>query len=159
MQTPSDPAPAQSRPIAEPDEAAARIVRGVRRTLAAFDLVSLTEVSLKTGRRADVMAIDAKGGVTIVEVKSGVPDFRADQKWPDYLAFCDRFYFAVDEAFPTELIPENCGLMIADAYEAAVVREPAERPLDPARRRAVLLRFARTAAQRLHRVDDPGLPL
>ena len=159
MQTPMDPAPAESPLAVEPDEAAARIVRGVRRSLAALGLASLTEVSLKTGRRADVMAIDAKGVVTIVEVKSGVPDFRADRKWPDYLPFCDRFYFAVDDAFPVELVPEDCGLMIADAYDAAVVREPVDRRLDPARRRAVLLRFALTAAQRLHRVEDPGLPL
>ena len=135
------------------------VTRGTRRFLALSGHATVTELSLKGGRRADIMAIDAKGGVTIVEVKSGVPDFRADQKWPDYLAFCDRFYFAVDEAFPAELIPADCGLMIADAYDAAVVREPADRPLDPARRRSVLLRFARTAAQRLHRVEDPGLPL
>ena len=118
---------------------------------------SLTEFTLKGGRRADVMALDGKGRFVIVEVKSSVADFRADGKWPDYRAFCDRFYFAVDAEFPVELIPEDCGLMVADAYEASILRDAPELPLSGSRRRSVLLRFASAAAGRLHRQEDPGL--
>ena len=133
------------------------IKRGVRRTLAAHGLASLTEFTLSGGRRADVAAVDGKGRLTIVEVKSSVADFRADAKWPEYRDYCDLFYFAVGIGFPVALIPEDCGLMVADAYEASVLRDPPDHPLNAARRRAVLLRFAAAAAGRLHRIEDPGL--
>lgn len=138
-------------------DTASEIKRGVRRTLAAHGLVSLTEFTLKGGRRADVVAVDAKGRFTIVEVKSSVADFRADGKWPEYRAYCDLFYFAVGPGFPLDLIPEDCGLMVADAYEALIQRDAPEHPLSGARRRSVLLRFANAAAGRLHRHEDPGL--
>lgn len=151
-----DPARGASPSVDFADRGAAqRIVRGVRRALAQHGLCSLREVTLAIGRRADVMAIDGKGRVTIVEVKSGPPDFRADRKWPDYELYCDYFYFAVDGTFPTELLPADRGLLIADAYDAAVHRVAPESPLAPARRRAVLLRFAQVAAQRLHGFEDP----
>jgi hypothetical protein len=134
------------------------ITRGVRRALAALGQASLTEVILKTGRRADVMAVDGQGGITIVEVKSSIADFRADRKWPDYTAFCDRFYFAVPEGFPLSLIPPPWGLIVADAYDAAMLREPPEHRLAAARRKALHLRFALAAAGRLHRLEDPVLP-
>ncbi len=102
-----------------------------------------------------MLACDGDGRFVIVEVKSGVSDFRADRKWPEYRAWCDLFYFAVDESFPTDLIPQDCGLMVADAYGAAVLRDPAATPLAPARRRSLLLRFALAAAERLHRTEDP----
>ena len=137
---------------------AAAITRGVRRALAALGQASLTEFILKTGRRADIMAVDAQGGITIVEVKSSVADFRADHKWPDYTAFCDRYYFAVPEGFPLALIPPPWGLIVADAYDAAVLREPPEHRLAAARRKALHLRFALLAAGRLHRLEDPALP-
>lgn len=140
-----------------PCDAAAEIKRGVRRTLSDHGLASLTEFTLRGGRRADIMAVDAKGRVTIVEVKSSIADFRADGKWPEYVAFCDLFYFAVGADFPQELIPESCGLMVADAYEASILRAAPEQPLNAARRRSVLLRFATAAAGRLHRLEDPGL--
>ncbi len=139
-----------------PSDTALRLCRGVRRALAARGQISVAEVPLASGRRADILAVDAGGLVTIVEIKSSVTDFRTDHKWPDYVPFCDRFYFAVDERFPLALVPETCGLMVADAYDAAFLREPAEHRLNPARRRSVLLRFARTAALRLHRLEDPG---
>lgn len=125
--------------------------------LAAHGLASLTEFTLKGGRRADIVAMDGKGRFTIVEVKSSVADFRADGKWPEYREFCDLFYFAVAAGFPLELIPEDCGLMVADAYEASILREAPEEALNAARRRAVMLRFAAAAAGRLHRHEDPGL--
>lgn len=137
-------------------DAAAAITRGVRRALAAHGMASLTEFTLRGGRRADIVAVDGKGKLTIVEVKSSIADFRADRKWSDYEAFCDLFYFAVAADFPRSLIPDTCGLLVADAYEASIVRPATERPLNAARRRSVLLRFATAAADRLHRVEDPG---
>lgn len=138
-------------------DAAAEIKRGVRRTLAAHGMASLTEFTLRGGRRADIIAVDGKGKFTIVEVKSSVADFRADGKWPEYRAYCDLFYFAVRADFPQELIPQDCGLLVADSYEASIVRAASEQPLNAARRRAVLLRFAVATAGRLHRLEDPGL--
>ena len=126
--------------------------------LAALGQASLTEVGLKSGRRADIMAVDTQGSITIVEVKSSVADFRADQKWADYAAFCDLYYFAVPEGFPLALIPPTVGLIVADGYEAAVLREPPEHRLAAARRKSLHLRFALLAAGRLHRIEDPALP-
>lgn len=135
---------------------AAAITRGVRRALAQRGFASVTEFRLNGGRRADVLAVDADGAVVIVEVKSSVADFRSDRKWPDYRPWCDRFFFAVDEAFPADLIPADCGLMVADAFGAAVVRDAPEERLSSARRKALVLRVALTAAARLHRAEDPG---
>lgn len=135
---------------------AAAITRGVRRALAQRGFASVTEFRLNGGRRADVLAVDADGAVVIVEVKSSVADFRSDRKWPEYRPWCDRFFFAVDEAFPADLIPAGCGLMVADAFGAAVVRDAPEERLSPARRKALVLRVALTAAARLHRAEDPG---
>src|SRR4051812_49841300 len=96
---------------------AAAICRGVCRTLAEAGYATLTEVTLATGRRVDVMAIDRRGEILVVEIKSSVADFRADRKWQDYLEFCDRFAFAVAPDFPQALLPAEVGLMVADAYE------------------------------------------
>ena len=92
----------------------------------------------------------------IVEIKSSVADFRADHKWRDYAAHCDRLYFAVDADMPLEIMPEEAGLIVADSYGGEILREPAPRAIPPAARRAVLLRFALAAADRLHRLADPG---
>ena len=134
------------------------VTRGVRRMLAALGQASLTEVGLRNGRRADIMAIDPQGGITIVEVKSSSADFRSDHKWPDYTDFCDRYYFAVPEHFPLEMVVPPSGLIVADAYEATIVREPPAQHLVAARRKALHLRFALLAAARLHRIEDPALP-
>ena len=136
---------------------AADIASGVLRQFHLMDVPGLTEVTLANHRRADVMGLTPKGEVLIVEIKSSVADFRSDQKWPEYEPFCDRFYFAVSSAFPDELIPESCGLIIADAYGAAIVREAPQVPLAAARRKALTLRFARLAAQRT--LMQPGAPL
>lgn len=138
---------------------AAAITRGVRRALALRGYASLTEVPLANGRRADVMGLGGDGEILIVEVKSGVADFRADRKWPEYQPYCDGFWFAVAPAFPVGLIPDGCGLLIADAYGAEALREPPAGRLAPARRRSLLASVARLAAQRLHRLEDPGLAL
>jgi hypothetical protein len=131
------------------------LARGVCRALAELGLATLTEFTLRTGRRVDVIGFDPGGVVTIVEVKSSLEDFRSDGKWPGYLDYCDHFYFAVPDGFPLEVLPEDCGLLAADAYSAVILRQAPKRPLNGARRRALLLRFAAAAAQRLHRLTDP----
>jgi hypothetical protein len=131
------------------------LARGVARALAERGFATLTEFALANGRRADVMALGRDGELVIVEIKSSIADFRADLKWPDYHEFCDRLFFAVPEGFPVELIPDECGLMKADAFGAAVLREAPTAPLAAARRKAVTLRFAQNAARRLRRHLDP----
>ena len=128
---------------------AQQIARGVLRLLTDHGYAGVTEMTLANGRRADVAAIGPGGEITIVEIKSCVADFRSDQKWPEYRPFCDRFYFAVDHDFPQDLIPDETGLIVADAFGGAVLREPECEKLVAARRKAVTLRFARLAAARL----------
>ncbi|UYW29086.1 MmcB family DNA repair protein [Methylorubrum extorquens] len=135
---------------------ALNIQRGVRRLLAEMGCVSLPEFSLANGRRADVIALCGAGRLTIIEIKSSVADFRADRKWPDYRDYCDRFFFAIPETVPESLIPEECGLIVADSFGAAILREPPDHPLSPARRKSVTLRFAHAAAGLLHALADPG---
>ncbi len=133
------------------------LARGVIRALAQWGFSALAEVPLADGRRADIMALGRDGTLAIVEIKSSVADFRADRKWPEYRQWCDRLYFAVAEGFPLELIPADCGLMQADGFGAAILRETGDQKLSAARRRAVHLRFARLAAARLQRTLDPGI--
>jgi hypothetical protein len=132
------------------------IFRGTSRALAQLGYVSLAEVPLANGRRADLVALSPDGSLLIVEVKSSVADFRADRKWPEYREYCDRLSFAVAADFPQHLIPEDCGLIVADPFGAAILREGAEIRLVPARRRALTLRLARLASARLTRLLDPG---
>ena len=103
---------------------AAEIARGVLRLMSDYGFAGVTEMTLANGRRADIAAIGPGGEITIIEIKSSVADFRSDQKWPEYRPFCDRFYFAVAEDFPQDLIPDEAGLIIADAYGGAVLRDP-----------------------------------
>jgi hypothetical protein len=144
--------------VIEPS-AAAQLSRGVCRAIEQLGYTSLIEFPLANGRRADVLALGRTGEFVIVEIKSSVADFRADRKWAAYRDFCDRLYFAVANDFPRALIPEECGLMVADAFGAAVLRDGNATPLNPARRRALTLRFARIAAARLRRQLDPGAGL
>jgi hypothetical protein len=132
------------------------MARGVCRALGQMGYASLVEFSLANGRRADVMALSRGGELAIVEIKSSIADFRADRKWPEYWEFCDRLYFAVGASFPHALIPVECGLVVADPFGAAILRDPPPRLLNAARRRAVTLRFALAGAQRLYRLIDPG---
>lgn len=139
--------------------AALHIARGVGRLLASLGHASLSELPLPNGRRADIVALSAKGEFWIVEIKSSVEDFRADQKWPEYWEFCDQLYFAVAPAFPLELLPNETGLIIADRYGGEIVRPVPEVRLPAHRRRAMALRFGRAAAARLQSIADPGLAL
>jgi hypothetical protein len=137
-------------------ETALMIARGVRRLLRGRGFSSLTELSLADGRRADIAAVNRDGEVLIVEIKSCAADFRADRKWRSYAACCDRFYFAISERTPADLMPLEAGLIVADPYGAEIVREADFERMAPASRRALLLRFAQTPADRLHRLADPG---
>lgn len=138
---------------------AATIVRGVLRLFRSLDCAALPEIALGNGRRADIVAVDRRGQLTIVEVKSSPEDYRADHKWPEYLAFCDYFAFAVGTDFPLHMLPAEPGVIIADRHGAAIVRAaPPRTGLPTARRRALTLTFARTAASRLAVIVDPWTP-
>ena len=140
-----------------PGLAEQRLARGVCRALRSFDFVAVEELMPTPGLRVDVMALGPKGEVWVVECKSGRADFRTDQKWQFYLEWCDRFFWAVDADFPTELLPEGSGLILADAYDAEILRMGPETPLAPARRKVLVTKFARHAASRLQALRDPAL--
>ncbi|HKN29936.1 MAG TPA: MmcB family DNA repair protein [Roseiarcus sp.] len=146
-------------PDGRQSETASMIARGVRRLLRARGFSSVTELALVDGRRADIVGVNSDGEVLIVEIKSSPADLRADRKWRDYAACCDRLYFAISEATPAELAPLEAGLIVADSFGAEILREADLRRMAAASRRALLLRFAQAAADRLHRLADPaGLP-
>lgn len=134
---------------------AALLARGVCRALDQLGYASLTEFPLANGQRADILALGKNGDPVIVEIKSSVDDFRTHRNWAGYRDFADRLYFAVPSDFSALLIPEECGLIVADPFGAALLRHGAAIPLAGARRRALTLRFARTAASRLRRQLDP----
>ena len=136
-------------------ETALKIARGTMRLLRALGHASLSEVSLHNGRRADLMALSDDGTRPIIEIKSSLADFRADQKWQDYRQACDQLFFAIHDENLASVIPPETGLILADAYGAEILRPAPEHRLAPATRKAVSLRFARLAAERLHRLDDP----
>ncbi len=133
------------------------IARGVCRALGALGYATLTEMRLGSGRRVDVIGLDRHGGFAIVEVKASPADFRADRKWPEYRRFCDRFYFAVARGFPLDLLPDEAGIIAADRFGGALVRPAPSTKMNATTRRAQMLRFARTAASRLRRAEDPAL--
>src|SRR4026207_169754 len=135
---------------------AAELQRGVCRGFRALGHSVVTELPLANGRRADVVALSRGGDVLIVEIKSCLLDYRSDAKWQDYLDYCDRLYFAVRADFPCDVIPEEAGLILADRYGAELVREGMVERLSAARRKAIMLCFARAAALRLQLHLDPG---
>lgn len=155
-----------SAPIPDcfPDQppVAAEVARGVTRLFCRRDWFTMCEVALPNGRRADLMAIDPKGRLAIVEIKVSKADLLQDGKWRDYLDYCDRFFWAVPESLCAILeqdhfLPSEAGLLVADRYDAAILREAMDRPLAAARRKAEILRFARRAARRLSVQIDPSL--
>ncbi|MEA3030922.1 MAG: hypothetical protein QOJ53_2350 [Sphingomonadales bacterium] len=139
------------------------VARGVTRMFFRSDMFAICEVPLPNGRRADMVAIDPKGQIVIVEIKVSRADLLGDGKWCDYLDYCDLFYWAVPAGFglaPFDgdtLGPDCAGLIVADRYDAETIRPAPCRPLAPARRKAETLRFARRAARRLAGDLDPGL--
>ena len=131
------------------DHTALDVARGVSRLLMQEGFSPILEFTLANGRRLDVAALGADGTMLGVEIKVAVPDLKGDQKWPDYLEFCELFYFAIPPDFPEELVPESTGLIVADRFGGAIVRPSPRARLHASRRKAVTLSFAKVAAERL----------
>jgi len=139
-------------------ETALAVARGAARLLHAHGFCVVCELPLPSGRRADLVALDGGGELWIVEVKSSVADFRADQKWQDYRAHCDRLFFATTVEVPCEIFPSDAGLIVADAFGAQFVCEAPQHKLPAATRKSMMLLFARAAALRLQSLADPNGP-
>ncbi|MEJ8476758.1 MmcB family DNA repair protein [Roseibium algae] len=137
-------------------ETALKIWKGAARLLRSLNFACLSEVTLASGRRADLIALGPKHELWIIEIKSSVADFRADTKWPEYRQHCDRLFFATHPDVPDNIFPEDAGLIIADGFGADILRDAPEHKLQAATRKAVTLCFARHGAQRLHDLYDPG---
>ena len=156
------PSPARSaEPIDPAPMVAIDVARGVTRMLLRHDLVAMAEVPLDGGRRADLMAIDARGEIVIVEIKVSRADLLGDGKWTDYLGQCDRFFWAVPSGFDVSplageaFLPERTGIIVADRYDACIIREAHSAPLPAPTRKRNLLAFARRAGRRLLHANDP----
>ena len=132
------------------------LARGVCRLLHGHGFVSVEEFVPARGLRVDVMGLGPKGEIWVIECKSGRADFQSDNKWQGYLDWCDRYFWAVDQDFPTDLLPEGTGLMIADRYDGEIIRMPPETKLAGARRKVLTQKFATHAARRLLALRDPG---
>ena len=130
-------------------ERAMLVRRGVQRLLTQMRCPSVSEMTLRNGRRADLICLSEKGEIWIIEIKSSIEDFRVDRKWPEYREFCDRLFFATHAGVPLDIFPEDCGLMLADRYSAEIIRSAPEHRLPSARRKMLTLGFARLAAERL----------
>jgi hypothetical protein len=139
-------------------ETALAVARGAARLLHAHGFCVVSELSLPSGRRADLVALDGSGELWIVEIKSSAADFRADQKWRDYRAHCDRLFFATTIEVPCKIFPPDAGLIVADAFGAHFVCEAPQHKLPTATRKSMMLLFARAAALRLQSLADPNGP-
>jgi hypothetical protein len=137
-----------SAPLSSRPETTGAVTRGVVRLLAALSYAPVLEAPLPNGRRADVMALGPKGDILIVEVKSSLEDYLADRKWTEYAPFCDAFYFAVSPEFPRDLLPDGPGLIVADGFGGAILKEAPLAIVAAARRKVLTLSFARLAALR-----------
>ena len=133
------------------------LARGVSRHLRGHGFVSVEEFVPKRGLRVDVFGLGPKGEIWVIECKSSLTDFQTDKKWRGYLEWCDRYFWAVDSDFPNELLPEETGLIIADSYDAEIIRMAPEDKLAPARRKVMVQKFATHAARRLQAYRDPGV--
>jgi len=136
-------------------ETALSVARGTGRLLKALGFTCISEMSLTSGRRADIVALGADGEIVIVEIKSSIADFRADRKWQDYRLHCDRMFFATTPEIPAEIFPADAGLIVADAFNAQILVDAPEHRLHSATRKALLMAFAQTAARRLQSLADP----
>ena len=137
------------------DKPGVKLARGVCRMLSEMDYGTLTEFPTRSGRRMDVCALGPKGQIWCIEVKSSKADFQSDTKWHHYLEWCDRLYFAVPEGFPEELLPLEHGLIRTDEWGAEIIRDTMDEMLPAARRKAITLRYARLASERLNRALAP----
>jgi hypothetical protein len=136
-------------------ETALAVARGTARLLLSLGFCCVSELPLPSGRRADLVALDGGGQIWIVEIKSSVADYRADQKWEDYRLHCDRLFFATTLEVPCEIFPPDTGLIVADAFGGSIVCQAPEHRLPAATRKSMLLRFGQAAALRLQSLIDP----
>lgn len=143
------------KPDGRQSQTAAAIQRGVGRLLRAYNFNVLTEFTLASGRRADVIGLSPVGTFWIIEIKSSPEDFRVDQKWPEYREFCDQFSFAIPQGMDPDQMPGEAGLIVADQWGAEILRAASDHRLHASRRRALLVAFGRAGAQRLHGLWDP----
>ena len=143
--------------VAEPAPTAARIRRGVVRLLDNLSYRTLVEMRLSSGRRVDVIGLDARGRFAVVEIKTSLADLRGDQKWQEYLPYCDDFYFAVANDFPLDAVPDETGVIIADRFGGEVIRPSPRRAMATAARNRQTLLFAHTAGARLFRLQSTSL--
>jgi hypothetical protein len=137
-------------------ETALAVARGTARLLLSLGCCCVSELPLPSGRRADLVALGGDGEIWIIEIKSSIADFRADQKWMDYRRHCDRLFFATTLEVPCEVFPKDTGLIVGDAFGASIVCEAPEHRIAPATRRSMMLRFAHAAALRLQALADPA---
>lgn len=152
----------QKSSVSEPQDGSAAVVRGITRLFGRNQIWVAPEIALPNGRRADLMGIDAKGQIIIVEIKVSKADLLGDDKWPEYLDYCDRFYWGLPMGFDASLLgrsafmPDRCGLILADAYDAEIIQPAATFALPAARRKSETARLARTALRRLCALNDPS---
>ena len=153
--------PILSNPLADGRQSQRALVirRGVQRLLSELGAHVLPELSLATGRRADLVALTRQGDIWIIEIKSSIEDFRVDRKWPDYRLHSDRFFFATHPDVPASIFPEECGFILSDGYGAEILREAPEHRLPAATRKALMLRMARAGAARLLAAELAGVPV
>ena len=153
----STPSPDYAPPLPDARQSltALAVRRGTGRLLQNLGFAVLPEFTLATGRRADLVAVKNDGTIWIIEIKSSFEDLRVDQKWPEYRDYCDQLFFAIPTTMDENLMPEDAGLIVADAYGAEILRATETRPLPPARRKSITLAIARVAAMRLHSLWDP----
>ena len=151
--------PNLAHPLADGRQSARAMIirRGVQRLLMAMGAHVLPELSLASGRRADLVALTRSGDIWIIEIKSSIEDFRFDRKWPEYRLFSDRFFFATHPEVPAEIFPEECGFILSDGYGAEILRDAPEHRLLPATRKALMLRIARAGAARLLAAELAGV--
>src|ERR1700730_18166102 len=142
-------------PTRRQSETALAIARGTARLLRSLGFSCISELPLPSGRRADLVALNERSEIWIVEIKSSLEDLRADQKWQEYRAHCDRLFFAFTQDLPCEIFPENTGLIVADAYGAHMHCEAPEHRLKAPTRKLMTVQFAMAAAQRINRLVDP----
>ena len=155
MESPARPISLVPPPDRRQSETALVIARGTARLLRLLGFACISELSLPSGRRADLVALNERGEIWIVEIKSSVEDLRADHKWEDYRAHCDRLFFAFTQDMPHEIFPKETGLIVADAYGAHLFCEAPEHRLPGPTRKLMTVRFAVAAAQRINRLIDP----
>src|SRR4029077_14502747 len=152
------PAPTPPPGVGPQSQTALAVARGTKRLLHQFGFSAVSELPLPSGRRADLVALNNASEIWIVEIKSSVEDFRADQKWMDYRLHCDRLFFATTMEVPCEIFPKDTGLIVADAFGASIVCEAPEHGLHASTRKSLMLAFARAAALRLSALADPEGP-